>query len=224
MKTAFILWSVVLTTLFYTSCQTDDLATPLNGHKSVSSAKGATQSVTTYGGYATGLNATITTTQNGSVTSNQYNFASTGLLPATGGTLNANVSQALVEGALSADSLSANTTGQNKQTLSEASASNINITINGHVITADYVATTASTTCTTATGSTQIVNLVVNGNPITVTGTINQTVVLSPTSFLIINEQSSSKKVKGKNITVSGLHLVGSSDIRVATTQALTKC
>src|SRR5688572_17697478 len=123
MKTSFILWSFVMTTLFFTACQTEDLAIPVNDHKSVSNAKnGPQQSVTTYGGYATGLNATITSNQNGVVSSNQYNFAHTGLLPAGGGALNAAHPQVLIEGVISADSLKANTSGSNNQTVSQASA------------------------------------------------------------------------------------------------------
>ena len=224
MKAFFILWSVVLTSLLFTACQTEDLATPSIAREHIYAAKGGQQSVTSYSGYGTALNATITSSQNGTVTSNQYSFAYTGLLPAIGGSLNASAAQALVEGALSADSLEASTTGQNNQTISVASATNVSITVGGNVITAGYVASTATTNCATASGSSVIENLVVNGTAVTVTGTPNQTVVLSPNTFLIINEQSSSKKVKGKNITVSGLHLVGSNDIRVATANALTKC
>ena len=224
MKTLFILGSFIMTSLFFTACQSEDLATPMNAKSGIQEARGGAPAVTTYGGNAIGLKATVTSTQNGVVVSNQYNFANTGLLPETGGSLNATHPQALVEGVLSADSLNASTNGQNNQTVSTASASNVSLTFNGHTITADYAAATATTTCAIATGSTQIQNLVVNGSPVTVTGTANQTIALSPTTFLIINEQSTSKKVKGKNITVSALHVIGNSDIRVAGVYALTKC
>ena len=224
MKTLFILGSLIMTSLFFTACQTEDLATPGNARSGIQEARANATAVATYGGNAIGLKATVTSTQNGAVVSNQYNFANTGLLPTTGGSLNATHPQALVEGVLSADSLTASTAGQNHQTISTASASNLSLTFNGHVITADYVAASATTNCAIATGSIQIRNLVVNGTPVTVTGTPNQTIVLSPTTFLIINEQSTSKKVKGKNITVSALHVIGNSDIRVAGVNALTKC
>ena len=116
MKTLSIVWSFVLATLFFTSCQTEDLATPMaHGHSELKAAKGGPQSVTvTYGGQATGLNATITTMNNGTVVSNQTILSQTGMLPLSGGSLNAGHSGALIEGVLSADSLNASITGQGK--------------------------------------------------------------------------------------------------------------
>ena len=228
MKALSILWSVVLTTLFFASCQTEDLASP-SGHGStetLEARRGPQSGVITFGGQATGLNATITTTQNGTVVSNQTILSQTALLPASGGSLFASHGEAIIEGALSVDTLTASTSGQNSQTTSQATATDLNVTVNGNVITADYAAATATATCGAASGSTTIQNLVVNGNPVTITGAPNQTVYLSAGSFLIINEQSTNKKVKGKNINVSALHIIipNGADIRVATARAEIKC
>lgn len=228
MKTLSIFWSVVMATLFFTACQTEDLASPIgHGSSEVKAAKGGAQSgVVTYGGQATGLNATITTTQNGTVVSNQTILSQTALLPATGGSLSASHGQAAIEGVLSFDSLTAAISGQTNTTTSNASATNLNVTVNGIVITAVYVASTATATCGGTNGSSTIQNLIVNGEPVTVTGAPNQTVFLSPTSFMIINEQSTNKKARNKNISVSALHIIipNHADIRVATSRSEIKC
>ena len=228
MKTFSILWSVMLTTLFFTSCQTEDLASPSGRETSevLEARRGPQSGVITFGGQATGLNATITTTQNGTVVSNQTILSQTALLPTTGGSLTASHGEAIIEGALTVDTLTASISGQGNQTTSNASATGLNVTVNGNTITADYVASTATATCGATSGSSTIQNLVVNGNPVTITGAPNQTVYLSAGSFIIINEQSTNKKVKGKNINVSALHIIipNGADIRVATARAEIKC
>src|SRR5688500_2076112 len=117
MKTISILWVFIVTILIFTSCQTDDLATPaMTGDKVEISAKRAGETSVVYSGNANGINATITIFQNGTVVSNQAILSNTGLLPATGGSLFASDSNVIVEGVISAETLNASITGQNNQT------------------------------------------------------------------------------------------------------------
>ena len=228
MKTLLIFWSFILTTSMFTSCDMEELAAPsAAGQSEIQIARRAAQNGSvTYGGQATGLNATIMTIQNGMVTSNQTILSQTGLLPASGGSLSANYVQANAGEAITIDSLNAAVSGTGNQTIAQSSATGVNITVNGNTITADHVASTATATCGNTTGSSQINNLVVNGTPVTVTGSPNQTVYLTAGSFIIINEQSTNKKVKGKNISVTALHVIipNGADIRVATSRAEIKC
>lgn len=228
MKTFSILWSLLVGSLIFGSCEVDDLASPAKENRSeLTERKGASQNSTVvYGGQATGLNATITTLHNGTVVSNQTILSQTGLLPVSGGNLNSAYSQAFIEGSLSIESLNASVSGQANQTVSFSSATNLYVTVDGNVITADYAEANATTTCGTASGSVQVQNLVVNGTLVVVTGTPNQMVYLSSGGFLIINEQSSSKKVKAKNISVTALHIIipNGADIRIATARSEVKC
>jgi len=227
MKTFSILWSFVLTTLIFTSCAQEDLATPVkNGNSDILAAKGGGKTtIVTYAGQATGLNATIMTQQNGGIVSHQTILSQTGFLPASGGNLSASHEQANIEGVLTAETLNASTSGQENQTISQASATYLNITVGGNVITADYASASATTTCNATTGSSQFQNLIVNGTPVVVTGTANQAIYLSNGGFILINEQSTSKG-KTKNINVSALHIIipNAADIRVATARAEIKC
>jgi hypothetical protein len=228
MKTFSILWSFVLASLIFTSCAQEDLATPsTKGNSDILAAKKSDREtgIVTYSGQATGLNATIMTQQNGGIVSHQTILAQTGFLPASGGNLSANYAQANIEGVLTAETLNASTSGQGNQTTSQASATFLNVTIAGNVISADYVSATATATCGATSGSSQIQNLVVNGTPVVVTGATNQAIYLSNGGFILINEQSKSKG-KAKNITVSALHIImpNAGDIRVATARAEIKC
>src|SRR5688572_22844051 len=100
---------------------------------------------TTYAGQATGLNAMVWNTQNFVITSSQTILAQTSFLPATGGSLTASHSMANIPGVLTADALNASVTGQNGTTTSTASATNVNITVGGNVITASSLQSTATT-------------------------------------------------------------------------------
>src|SRR5688500_10534704 len=137
MKTFSIIWSFVLTTLIFTSCETEELARPaMVGQSDITDARrgGENTGVVAYGGQATGVNATIMNTQSDTVTSYQTILAQTALLPAAGGTLSANDSLATIEGVLTTATLTASTSGQNNQTVSTATATNLNITVCGNVI------------------------------------------------------------------------------------------
>jgi hypothetical protein len=92
-------------------------------------------------------------------------------------------------------------------TRGEASMADIALTVSGNQITSDFLLARGTASCgPAATGNSQVVNLVINGQPITVTGNPNQTVTLS-NGTVIINEQSSSVGGTTAAMSVSGLHV-----------------
>src|SRR5688572_15847526 len=77
--------------------------------------KGTTQptSSVVYTGRATAIDATIWSSQNGIVTSNQSLLAETYFIPAAGGTINAALPSSEIPGSLTSGALSASSSGQN---------------------------------------------------------------------------------------------------------------
>jgi hypothetical protein len=221
-----VIGSMAMFALIVSSCHKAE--TPAPAVASVSSyatAKGGPQStVTTYAGRATGVDATIRTLVNGTIYSNQYLLAQTASLPLTGGAYNSSVAPASVTNVLSADTLAAVTTGQGGSCFSQAFAGNLSINAGGHVITATSVQATANASCGVRNGSTQISNLVVDGTTITVTGAANQVIFFPTGGILVINEQSTSKKVTSANVTGLRLNLPNTAEIRVAVAVADIKC
>lgn len=225
------LWSLALIAITVSSCSKTEIPTPATTasasyKKGATTGGGAQTAVTTYAGRSTGVDATITTINNGTVYSNQYLLAQTTALPLTGGSYNAQQAPASIGTVLNADSLYAVVTGQGSSTLAQAFASQLSIAAGGHTITASSVQTTASASCRLRSGSTQISNLVVNGTTITVTGAANQTVFFPTGGLLIINEQPNSKKGNTTSSTVTGLHLIvpNKADIKIAVASADIKC
>jgi hypothetical protein len=89
----------------------------------------------------------------------------------------------------------------------EASMANITLTISNNTITADFIMARGAASCgPAASGSSILGNLVINGQPITVTGAPNQTVTL-PNGTAIINDQTSSVAGTSAQITVNALHV-----------------
>src|SRR5919198_375696 len=123
-------------------------------------------------------------------------LSDTGPLPASGGAQEASLLDAEVPGLLTAEVLHASTVGQGNQSRSEASVANLSLTVGGHTVAADFLMARATAQCNggnaSVSGSADIVNLVVDGTPITASGTPNQTVPLPGGGSIIINEQSSS--------------------------------
>jgi hypothetical protein len=98
-------------------------------------------------------------------------------------------------------------------TRGEASMADIAVTVSGNQITSDFLMARGTASCgPAASGSSQLVNLVINGQPITVTGNPNQTVTL-PNGTVIINEQSSSVAGNTAAMSVSGLHVTTTDSI-----------
>ena len=110
---------------------------------------------------------------------------------------------------LAGETLSASAISWADQVASEASLANLNMTVAGVGITADFVMAQASQALGAAgSGSSTISNLAVNGVPINVTGAPNQTVAI-PGGVVTINEQTISATgaavVNAVHVTVAGV-------------------
>jgi len=157
----------------------------------------------------------------------------TGQLPGSGGSLSTQLLHAAVPGVLDLNLLSASTNGANNQTNSAASVANTTVIVPGIYITADVLTSNATTSCSagqaSASGSSVITALQVNGLSITVTGQPNQTIPLLVGS-LVINEQISSVSISpslsSADMLVNALHLtvIGVADVVVSSSHAGTSC
>src|SRR5712692_6187894 len=135
----------------------------------------------------------------------------TGPLPASGGALQTSLLSASVPGLLTADVAHATTIGQADRARSEASVADVSLTAGGNTIAASLLRSSAMAVCTTGgpavSGSSEIADLVINGQTIAVSGQPNQTITL-PVGEVIINEQSSSVSGNTGSITVNALHVI----------------
>jgi hypothetical protein len=162
------------------------------------------------------------------------NIADTGALPSSGGSLSTQLASANIPGVLSLGLLSASTTGGDFRTSSQASAANVSLTaagigITASVLTSNATATACGSQSPAVSGGSNIANLVVNGQSITVTGAPNQTVPLLIGS-LIINEQissvNSSSAGSSADMVVNALHLkvAGLADVVISSSHAGVSC
>ena len=116
-------------------------------------------------------------------------------------------------GILSADVVHAATVGQGNHSRAEASVADASLNVAGNTIQADVLSSRAEARCdgtggASASGSSEILGLVVNGTPITVTGEPNQTVDLpAGAGVIVINEQSGTTSGNHSDITVNALHV-----------------
>jgi len=162
-----------------------------------------TQPAVAFSGQATVLRATvlgITTT-----------VSDTGPLPSSGGALQTSLLSISFPGLLTADVAHASTIGQADRARSEASVADVSLTAGGNTIAASFLRSSAMAVCTTGgpavSGSSEIADLVINGQTIAVSGQPNQTITL-PVGEVIINEQSSSVSGNTGSITVNVLHVI----------------
>ena len=114
-------------------------------------------------------------------------------------------------GLLSAEVVHATVVAQGNTSSAEASVANVNLTLAGNTIQADLLRSQAQATCdgagqASASGSSELAGLVINGQAIIVSGQPNQPVNL-PGLRILINEQSSSASGNQSNITVNALHV-----------------
>jgi len=180
-----------------------------------------------------GGNQTQKTTFSGQATVVKANVAGipiilsdTGALDSTGGEKEASLLEAEVPGVLTAEVLHASTIGNGNHSRSEASVANLNLTVGGNTITADFLRASAQAVCAngaSASGSSEVVNLVINGQAITVTGEPNQTIDLPLGGQVIINEQTSTRQ---GDITINALHVIipGVADVIIASAHADITC
>jgi hypothetical protein len=169
-----------------------------------------------FGGRATAVQVLVP------ATGTTITLADSGPLPASGGGIGAALLSGSVPGgqtgglvSLAAGTLHSAVVGL-VGTDAEASLANVSLTISGNGITVDFLMARSTAGCgagPAVTGSSQLSNLVINGQMIAVTGAANQTVAL-PNGTAIINEQLPSVAGGSGQLTVNALH--------VATRDALT--
>ncbi|HEV8617301.1 MAG TPA: choice-of-anchor P family protein [Methylomirabilota bacterium] len=91
----------------------------------------------------------------------------------------------------------------------EASLANVSLTISGNGVTVDFLMARSTAGCgagPAVAGSSQLANLVINGQAIAITGAPNQAVAL-PNGSAIINEQLPSVAGGSAQLTVNALHV-----------------
>jgi len=185
-------------------------------------AQSASANNTTFSGEATVVQATVLGLP-------PIVLSDTGALDSTGGAREASLLDANVPGLLTAEVLHASTVGQGQRSSSEASVANVTLTVGGNTITAGLLRASATAECHNGTasvsGSSEIVDLVVNGQAVVVSGQPNQTISL-PVGRVIINEQQSSVSGNTGDITVNALHIVvdGIADVVISSAHADITC
>jgi len=141
----------------------------------------------------------------------------TGPLPEEGGAQEATLLEYPVtglpdplNGALQAQVLHAATVGQGNRSDSEASVANLDLSLAGNTISADFLMARARAECqggkASVSGSSEIAALTVNGQNLTVSGQPNQTVSVGPVT-VVINEQQAFVDGDFGDITVNALHV-----------------
>ena len=185
-------------------------------------AQSASANNTTFSGEATVVQATVLGLP-------PIVLSDTGALDSTGGAREASLLDANVPGLLTAEVLHASTVGQGQRSSSEASVANVTLTVGGNTISAGLLRARATAECHNGTasvsGSSEIVDLVVNGQAIVVSGQPNQTISL-PVGRVIINEQQSSVRGNTGDITVNALHVMvdGVADVIISSAHADITC
>lgn len=187
---------------------------------SAASAVPALADATQFSGQATGVQATVLGLQ-------PITLSDTGPLPAGGDALESSLLAASVPGLLTANVLHSTTVGQGDRSRSEASLANLNLTAGGNTIGADFLMARATAVCdangsSSVSGSSEVASLVINGQPIAVTGQPNQTIGLPGGGSVIINEQTADSN----SMTVNALHVKvpGVADVIIASAHADVKC
>jgi hypothetical protein len=174
----------------------------------------------TFSGQATVVRATVLGLQ-------PIILSDTGPLPSSGGALNTSLLSAQVQGLLTAEVLHASTVGQGNASRSEASVANLGLTVAGNTIAAGFLMSRAVAEChngvPSQSGSSEIVDLVINGETIAVSGTPNEAIALPGGGSVTINEQDSTRP---GDITVNALHVVvpGIADVVISSAHADINC
>lgn len=201
---------------------------------SVRPSRTGAQAGASYGGRATAVRVQVP------ATGTTIAFGDSGPLSASGGGVGSELLSASLPGdqtaglvSLAAGSLHAAAIGQ-LSTDAETSLADVDLTISGIGITAGFLMARSAVSCDGApavAGRSQLANLVIDGQPIAITGTPNQTVSL-PNGSVIINEQSGSASRTGAHLTVNALHVTTRdpitglvvADVVLATADAAIQC
>src|SRR5437773_741942 len=169
----------------------------------MSSVNGAT-----YGGDAAG--AVVTVTAAGTTIR-----AAACALSISGGEADAALSVGDIPGSatggvvtLAASAMHSAVVGSGPTTRAEGSMGAVGLTVSGNQISSDFLMARSNASCgPSVAGSSELVNLVINGQPITVTGAANQTVTLSNGS-VVINEQVPTVGGTSGELIVNALHVL----------------
>src|SRR5438309_1952098 len=153
---------------------------------------GTTQTVT-------GIASAVQATSFGTVTT----LASTGTLSGLTDAREASQLLGNVPALLAADALHATAIGLSDRVASQASLGNLVLGVGTAIIGADVVLAQAEAAAGSATGSSVLGNLTLNGAPVAVSDAPNQTIWI-PGGWLVINEQTPT----AGGIVVNALHLV----------------
>src|SRR2546430_11577205 len=151
-------------------------------------------------------------------------LSDTGNIDSAGGAKDASLLNVSVPGLLLGEVLHATAIGGGGSSRSEASIANLNLTVAGNTISADFVMGRANAFCgspgTTVNGITEVHGLVVNCQSIGVTGFANQIVSLPGGGSIVINEQTGS--YSSGSIQVNALHVrvPGVADVVTASSSA----
>lgn len=146
-----------------------------------------------------------------------------------GGAEEVSLLEAGVPGVLSVQVLHASAVGQGNASRAEASVANLDLTVGGNRIEADFLMARAEARCTdgraSVQGSSAIAGLQVNDQSITVGTAPNQEIQL-PNGRIVINEQRSSSSGNTGEITVTALHIVvdGVADVAISQAHADIAC
>jgi len=169
----------------------------------------AAASATTFSGQATVVNASI-------LGMPAITVVDTGPVDAGGGSLHASLFKYpdglpdATGGALTAEVLHASVVAQGDRSRAEASVAELQLTAASQTIRASFLAARATATCNgstaTISASSEVADLTIDGQTITVAGDVNETIPL-PGGKIVINEQVGSASVGDGNVTVNALHV-----------------
>jgi hypothetical protein len=127
-------------------------------------------------------------------------------------------------GQLNGEVAHATTVAQGNASRSEASLAGVNLTLLGQTLNADFLMSRAAAECRSGgpvlSGDSQLAALVVDGNPVTVSGFPNQTIELPGNAGqVIINEQKTSRDSSNNSgtIDVNALHVIITNPLSGAT-------
>jgi hypothetical protein len=213
----FPLVGTVLGALLFSACS--DVQNPTA--PTLPSFSSSSSQSTTYSGRATVVQATVL----GGAPIAPITLVEAGPLPSSGGAEKETLLEANVPGLLTAEVLHAATSGRGSRSSSEASVAELSVTAGGNSVSAGFLMARAEAKCTdgtaSASGSSEIARLGINGQTIVVSGAPNQTITL-PNGRVIINEQQGAPG----DITVNALHIIvdGIADIVVASAHADIGC
>jgi len=196
---SLLAWPITGATQLLGGVPTSILPLPIGGG-------GTTQTVT-------GIASAVQATSLGTTTT----LASTGTLSSLTEAREASRLRGSVPALLSADALHATAIGLSDRVASQASLGNLVLGIGTISIGADAVLAQAEAGAGSATGSSVLGNLTLDGVPVDVSGAPNQTIPI-PGGRLVINEQTAT----AGGIVVNALHLVidGVADVVLGSTTA----